>query len=181
MNPFPILDLSSLLFLHEESFMNKTPIVLDAQYSAGIWIENDADEVLLQLRSSNETSFPGKWCLPGGRVPKGMGARSVIIHRLMHELGLGTVNVPSEPFRKDWVADGYGNYASYTLFAPHFTMEMSDFMQRDHFMVPSVAFYNKQQLLDLAKEDALHPATAYAVRQLAADDMLPLNRVLDRD
>ncbi|MEC9291209.1 MAG: NUDIX domain-containing protein [Pseudomonadota bacterium] len=155
--------------------MSETPIVFGAQFSAAVWIENSRGELLLQQRSSSEPNFPNTWCLPGGTVPKDVNARSVVVHRLMDELGLGTVNVPAESFRKDWVADGYGNYASFTLFVLRFPMELGEFRWRDHIMVPSVGFFDQKSLIVMKEEGSLHPATAYAVGELVeGESWMPL-------
>ncbi len=153
--------------------MSNIFVVPGAQPSVAMWMVNMKGEVLLQLRGSSEPEYPGKWCLPGGRVRSQETARSVAVYRLGHELGIfHDVHVPEEPFRKDWVKDDEGRYASLSLFVTRHPMDMGDFIHRDHVMVPSVGFFDERSLIAMKEDGSLHPSTAYAVEQLVEGDNL---------
>ena len=157
--------------------MSDGKTILGANFSAGVWIENAEGDVLLQERARTEAEYAGLWSLPGGFQPKGVPARDVVLARLASELGTQEVKLAREPFRKDWVSDGYGASCSYSLFVPKQTYELEVFQSHNMNTVPSVRFFSRLQLIAMKQEGLLHPATAYAVQELLEEsDLSPLTR-----
>lgn len=56
--------------------------------SAFIWIVNDEDELLVQLRSYKDDNKPGTWCITGGAVDSGETSLEASVRELKEELGI---------------------------------------------------------------------------------------------
>lgn len=158
--------------------MAEKKTVLGANASAAVWLVNEADEVLLQLRGSHERVAPGKWCLPGGRVAKGETAAAVVQMRLQNELGVSADVAAgmthNANFRQDWVSDGYGHVVSFSLILPQLRYGLSTFCAYKALHVPAVGFFSREGLVGMMEDGELHPATAYAVAQSITDDGFPV-------
>ncbi|MDD4353867.1 MAG: NUDIX domain-containing protein [Candidatus Nanoarchaeia archaeon] len=59
---------------------------------AGIIIENDKNEILMQLRDNNAKKFPNHWVLLGGGVEEGETPLDAIKRELMEEINLEIKN-----------------------------------------------------------------------------------------
>ncbi len=56
--------------------------------SMHVWIQNDKGEFLIQKRSSNKRSYPGKWSITGGGVDTGESTLDTVIRECKEELGI---------------------------------------------------------------------------------------------
>lgn len=53
-----------------------------------VWIMNSKGELLVQKRSKNKESYPGKWAMTGGSALKGENAKKAICREVKEELGI---------------------------------------------------------------------------------------------
>lgn len=57
--------------------------------------ENDQTKILMLKRSDTDKSFPGTWCLPGGRVDEGESFEEACVREVKEETNLDVINKPS--------------------------------------------------------------------------------------